>query len=74
MSIIKNYLIQNKVTHTFTTCQWPFGDPQEKSFYFCGLKPVYGKPYCEEHCKIAYVDEKDIKKAKVTIKQEKIAA
>ena len=34
MSIIKNYLKQNKVTHTFTSCQWPIGDPQEKDFIF----------------------------------------
>ena len=28
--------MQNKVTHTFTSCQWPSGDPQEKDFSFCG--------------------------------------
>jgi len=35
MSIIKNYLRQNKVTHIFSSCQWPIGDPQEKDFHFC---------------------------------------
>ena len=35
MSIIKDYLKQNKVTHTFSSCQWPIGDPQEKNFSFC---------------------------------------
>ena len=38
MSFIRNYLKQNKVTHTFSRCQWPLGDPQEKEFHFCGRK------------------------------------
>ena len=70
MKAIKNFISQNKVTHTFTSCQWPFGDPQEKDFHFCGKDPVGSKSYCEEHCKIAYIDEKDLKKSK----HNKIAA
>ena len=36
-------------------CQWPFGHPDEDDFHFC-LKPVApSKPYCAEHCAIAYV-------------------
>ena len=35
-------------------CEWPFGDPREPDFHFC-QKPVKpGRPYCEEHCQIAY--------------------
>ena len=49
MSIIKNYLKQNKTTHTFSSCQWPIGDPQEKDFHFCEAINVVGKPYCQEH-------------------------
>jgi len=64
MSVIKNYFKQNMVTHTFATCQWPFGDPQDKDFYFCEAKTLEGKPYCKEHCNIAYVDERELKKAK----------
>ena len=50
MSIIKNYLMQNKVTHTFSSCQWPIGDPQEKDFHFCDATNVDGKPYCQQLC------------------------
>ena len=35
MSIISNYFKQHRVTHTFDSCQWPIGDPQEKDFHFC---------------------------------------
>lgn len=35
-------------------CKWPFGDPQDPDFHFCG-KPVHpGKPYCAPHCAEAY--------------------
>jgi len=73
MSIIKNYFKQNRVIHTFTSCQWPIGDPQEKDFHFCGTKPLDGKPYCENHCNIAYVDERELRKEKEAQKQ-RIAA
>ena len=36
-------------------------------------KAVKNKPYCAEHCSIAYIDEKELRKAK-EIKQNKIAA
>ena len=73
MSIIKNYLKQNRVTHTFEECQWPFGDPQDKDFYFCEEQTVHGKPYCLEHCDVAYIDERELKKTKEAQKQ-RIAA
>ena len=74
MSIIKNYLRQNKVTHIFSSCQWPIGDPQEKDFHFCDANIVVGKPYCQQHCNIAYIDEKELRKAKDSQKQRRIAA
>ena len=74
MSIIKNYYAQNKVAHTFTSCQWPIGDPQEKDFYFCETDTVVGKPYCLKHCEIAYLDEKELKREKEAQKQRRIAA
>lgn len=51
-----------KETRVFTltdlsaqTCRWPIGDPKHEDFRFCG-KPVFpGKPYCAEHCAVAYV-------------------
>ena len=35
-------------------CRWPFGDPGTNEFYFCGEKQVIGKPYCIDHCLLAY--------------------
>ena len=36
------------------TCRWPIGDPMDADFHFCGKNTVMGKPYCEEHCAMAY--------------------
>lgn len=36
-------------------CCWPLGVPKTKSFRFCGAKPEPGKPYCAEHCQLAYI-------------------
>ena len=73
MSKVKDYLMRHRVTHVFDSCQWPFGDPQSKDFYFCGAKTHLGKPYCKQHCDIAYIDEKELKKTKDAQKQ-RIAA
>lgn len=35
-------------------CCWPFGDPGTPSFRFCGDPGLQGKPYCVEHCGLAY--------------------
>jgi len=35
-------------------CRWPFGDPGTDEFRFCGEKQVMGKPYCIDHCLLAY--------------------
>ncbi len=37
------------------SCLWPFGDPGEPEFHFCGAQAVEGKPYCPEHCARAYI-------------------
>jgi len=74
MKELKKFFVQNKVTHTYASCQWPYGDPQEKDFHFCKAKPIDGKPYCKEHCDVAYIDEKDLKKSKDSIKNRRIAA
>ena len=36
-------------------CLWPFGDPGDADFHFCGAPAVPGKPYCAEHCARAYI-------------------
>lgn len=35
-------------------CRWAIGDPNADDFHFCRKKVFEGKPYCYEHCKIAY--------------------
>ena len=35
-------------------CKWPIGHPGDEDFYFCGKEVIPGKPYCNEHCLIAY--------------------
>jgi len=35
-------------------CRWPIGDPDSEKFHFCGASVFVGKPYCYEHCKMAY--------------------
>lgn len=38
-------------------CRWPFGDPGDDDFHFCGRQVAPGKPYCPEHCAVAYVSK-----------------
>ena len=35
-------------------CRWPFGDPGESGFGFCGQSQQSNKPYCEHHCVQGY--------------------
>lgn len=36
-------------------CLWPYGDPRDSDFHFCGSGAIEGKPYCAEHCARAYI-------------------
>jgi len=36
------------------TCSWPMGDPKQPGFHFCGEPAEIGKPYCSQHCHVAY--------------------
>ncbi len=49
--VIKN-LFTNNVKRG---CEWPDGHPDESDFKFCGKERFEDKPYCLEHCAIAYV-------------------
>ena len=40
-------------------CAWPSGDPKTTEFSFCGQPIVPGKPYCGEHCELAYTTSRD---------------
>jgi GcrA cell cycle regulator len=35
-------------------CHWPIGHPREPGFHFCGAPAIDDKPYCENHCNLAY--------------------
>ena len=35
-------------------CKWPIGDPGEEGFHFCSSRAKPGRPYCVEHCRVAY--------------------
>ena len=36
-------------------CEWPEGHPDENDFHFCGKDRFEDKPYCLDHCAVAYV-------------------
>ena len=36
-------------------CEWPEGHPDEADFGFCGKDRFEDKPYCLDHCAVAYV-------------------
>jgi len=36
-------------------CHWPFGDPQEPGFFFCGAEIKLGDVYCPTHAARAVV-------------------
>ena len=41
-------------------CEWPEGHPDEAEFHFCSKERFEDKPYCLDHCSLAYViPEKD---------------
>ncbi len=40
-------------------CCWPIGEPGTKSFRFCDVDALTGKPYCPEHAQLAYVKVRD---------------
>ena len=39
---------------TESTCKWPVGHPNEKSFYFCGRSSLKDFSYCKLHLLYAY--------------------
>jgi len=41
------------------TCCWPIGEPGTREFRFCDVPSEPGRPYCEDHVRIAYVKVRD---------------
>lgn len=56
LAIVQSLETKNILIWSLTdkTCRWPVGGEKEHT-EFCGLEPVVGKPYCSNHCDIAYV-------------------
>ena len=49
-------IVKNLFTnHTKRGCEWPEGHPDEADFHFCGEERFSDKPYCLNHCAVAYV-------------------
>jgi GcrA cell cycle regulator len=44
-------------------CRWPFGDPRNHDFGFCGRRRIEGAPYCAAHAALAF-DRPRIKDAR----------
>ena len=42
-------------------CCWPIGEPGSRDFRFCGATAKPGKPYCEQHCGLAYQKVVDLR-------------
>ena len=49
--VVKNLFTQN----IKRGCEWPEGHPDESDFKFCGKERFEDKPYCIDHCAVAYV-------------------
>lgn len=72
--VIKKDLKPQKITLLdlkLNSCRWPIGDPSDDDFHFCGADTVTGKPYCSEHCKIAYTSLKELTLQNAKAKKEK---
>jgi GcrA cell cycle regulator len=42
------------VTLESRDCRWPIGDPREAGFHFCGATALAGRPYCDQHWRMAF--------------------
>lgn len=40
------------------SCRWPFGNPGEDNFVFCGCQQMKGSSYCDHHARMARVSGK----------------
>jgi GcrA cell cycle regulator len=48
--------VKTLISHnTKRGCEWPEGHPDESDFKFCSKERFEDKPYCIDHCAIAYV-------------------
>ena len=58
--VSQNISFQPSIKNVFSSapkrgCEWPEGHPDEPEFHFCNEERFEEKPYCLNHCSIAYV-------------------
>jgi GcrA cell cycle regulator len=58
--VLKQQIFQPAIKNLFTNqtkrgCEWPEGHPDESDFKFCDKDRFDDKPYCIDHCAVAYV-------------------
>lgn len=56
---IRLRMIENDTEVTFAElqpyhCKYPFGDPKQSDFRFCGKMKCDDLPYCKDHCALVY--------------------
>ena len=52
-------LLLRDVEWSRNACCWPNGDPKLPGFKFCGVAIIPGRPYCEEHSRLAYTNTRE---------------
>lgn len=40
-------------------CSWPIGEPGTRTFRYCDAPSERGRPYCADHCAVAYLRIRD---------------
>jgi len=55
-----------------SSCKWPIGHPEEKSFYFCGRSSLKDFSYCKLHLLYAY-QPKGKREEPITDKEEEVS-
>lgn len=63
MEVFQHQTLAPKPSESRGSCCWPIGDPGTPGFRFCEATAVLGKPYCREHCHVAYVQLSIVERA-----------
>lgn len=55
-------------------CRWPYGDPKQPGFGYCGGPAEPGLPYCKAHIRRAYRAESPSRKPLATVSESVLEA
>ena len=47
-------MVVTSLTLAPESCNWPYGDPKDPGFHFCGRDKPKGRAYCAHHAALAY--------------------